>query len=170
MTQCMLTSPHKASTHRPHTHFRDSSPFTEAQRTQPSPFDHRTPPLYGRTRLYGFMGLNNDISQKFPLFSPHHRHHTHSRDASPFTEVQRTQPSPLDHMTHPLYGRTRLYCSMGLNNDSSRKFPLFSPHHRPRTHSRDASPFTEVQRTQRSPLDHRTHPFMDGSGSTALWA
>ena len=27
---------------RPHTHSRDSSTFTEAQRTQPSQFDHRT--------------------------------------------------------------------------------------------------------------------------------
>ena len=29
-------------------------------------------PLYGRTRLNGFMALINDISWKFPLFSPHH--------------------------------------------------------------------------------------------------
>ena len=42
ITQCMLTSLDQAPTHRPHTHSLDSSTFTEAQRTQPSPFDHRS--------------------------------------------------------------------------------------------------------------------------------
>ena len=50
------------------------------------------------------MGLTNKISQKLPLFSPHHRPHTLSRDSSPFTEAQRTQPSPFDHRTHTLNG------------------------------------------------------------------
>ena len=31
-----------AGLHRPHTHSRDSSTSNEEQRTQPSPFDHRS--------------------------------------------------------------------------------------------------------------------------------
>ena len=124
------------------------SPFTKVQRTQP--LDHRTHPLYGWTRLYAlWLSLFNEISWKFPLFSLHHRPHTHSQDASPFTEAQQTQPGPLEHRTHPYMDRqdsTALWLS--LINEISRKFPLFSPHHCPHTHSWDASPFTEVQRTQ----------------------
>ena len=37
--------------HLPHTHYWGSSPFIEAQPTQPSLFDHRTHTRYGRTRL-----------------------------------------------------------------------------------------------------------------------
>ena len=91
---------------RPHTHSRDTSPFTEAQRTQLGPLDHRT--IW--TRLCGFMILINEISQKFPLISPaqapHHRPHTQSQDTSPFTRAKQTQPSLLDHRTHTLYGKT----------------------------------------------------------------
>ena len=60
------------------------------------------------------MGLINKNSRKLPLFSLHHRPHTHSWDFSPFTEAQRAQPSPFDHRTHTLYGRTGLYIFMAL--------------------------------------------------------
>ena len=68
------------------------------------------------------MALINEISQKFPLFSPYHRPHTHSQAASPF----RTQTDSLDHRTHPLHGRTSSYGFMALINEISQKFPLFS--------------------------------------------
>ena len=84
ITQCTLTSPDQAPTHCPHTHSRDSYSFTEAQWTQPSPFDHRTHPLYGRTRLYVFMALWTKFLRNYHSF---HRPHTHSRDSSPFTEA-----------------------------------------------------------------------------------
>ena len=135
-----LFSPH----HRPRTHYLDTFSFTEA-RYQPSLFNHMTHTLYGRTRLYGSMALIYVFSRKFPLFSPHHRPHTHSLNAFSFTEA-RYQPSLFNHMTHPLYGRTRLYGSMALIYEFSRKFPLFSPHHRPHTHSLNAFSFTEAQR------------------------
>ena len=63
-----LFSPVQAPHHRPTTHPRDALPLTEAQQTQPGPLDLRTQPLYGWTRLYGFMALINEISQKFPLY------------------------------------------------------------------------------------------------------
>ena len=59
-----------------------------AQDTYPTWTD-KTLPLYY---------LINELSRKFPLFSPpqapHHCAHTHSREALPFTEAQRTQPGP----------------------------------------------------------------------------
>ena len=68
-------------------------------------------PLYGRTRLYDFMALINEIDRKLPLFSPaqapHHRLHTHSRNASPFTEAQRTQPGPWTTGPPPQWINTR---------------------------------------------------------------
>ena len=98
-------------------------------------------------------GLKQRYFSKIPSISPHHRLHTHSLDASPFTEVQRTQSiRPQD--TPPIWTDIR---HKGLINEISRNFPLFSPHHRPHTLSRDVSPFTEVQRTQPSPFDRRTH-------------
>ena len=92
----------------------DSSPFTEAQLTQPSPFDHRTHRLYGRTRLYVSMALLTKFLGKNLSFHRITAPHTHSWDFSPFTEAQVTQPSPFDQRTHPLYGRTGLYVSMAL--------------------------------------------------------
>ena len=86
--------------------------------------------------------LINEISRKFQLFSPHYHPHTHSWDASPFTEAQRTQPGPLHNRTHPYMDGQDF---MALIIEISRKFPLFSPHHRPPAHSRDASPFNEAQ-------------------------
>ena len=156
----LLFSPH----HCPHIHSCDASPFIEAQQTQPGPLDHRIRPLYGQTRLmymggqdYGFMALINEISWKFPLFSPHRCPHTYSLDVSPYTEAQQTQPAPLDYRIRPLYERTRLYGFMALINEISRKFPLFSTSPPP-THSWDPFPFTEAQRTQLGLLDHITHP------------
>ena len=72
-----------------------------------------TPPIgTGRTQhLYGFI---NKSSREKPLFSPHHRPHTHSWDSFPFTEAQLTQPSLFDHRTHALYGRTGFDVSMAL--------------------------------------------------------
>ena len=100
--------------YRPHTHFLDFSPFTEAQVTQPSPFDHRTHPLYGRTGLYVSMALLTKFLGKNHSF---HRitAPTHIR-GTPLLSLRHnvTQPSPFDHRIHPLYGRTGLYVSMAL--------------------------------------------------------
>ena len=49
---------------------------------------------------------------------------------------------------------------------------LFTGLHRPHTHSRGSSTFTEAQRTQPSPFDHRSQghtSYMDGQDSTSLW-
>ena len=54
----------------------------------------------------------NEISRKKTLFSPYHRPYTHSWNSFPFTEAQRTHPSPVDHRIHTLYGRTGLYVFM----------------------------------------------------------
>ena len=109
-------------------------------------------------RLYGFI---NNISREKPFFSPHHRPHTHSLDSSPFTEAQVTQPSPFDHRTHTLYGRTGLYVSMALLTKFLGKNHSF---HRPHTHYWDSSPFTEAEVTQLSPFDHRTHTLYGRTG------
>ena len=62
-----------------------------------------TPPIWMDKNLQ-LKGLINEISRKLPLFSPHHRPHTHSWNSSPFTEAQRTQPNPFDHRTYPVNG------------------------------------------------------------------
>ena len=106
ITQCMLTPPDQAPTHRPHTHSRDTSTFTGSQLTQLSLFDHRTHHLYGRTGLYVFMALLTIFLGNYHSFHRLHRPHTHSQDSCTFTEAQRTNTSPFDYRSHPQYGWT----------------------------------------------------------------
>ena len=143
MTQCMLISPDQAPTHHPQTHFRDSSPFTKAHLTQPSPFDHRTHPLYGRTGLYVSMALLTKFLGK---------NHTFNRITAP-THILGTPLLSLRYnklnTVRSTTGQTpymdgqdlRLY---GFIDRISRGKPLFSTHHRPHTHSWDSFPFTEA--------------------------
>ena len=98
-----LFSPAQAQPHCPHIQSWDASSFsfTEAQRTQPGPLDHRTHTLNG-LRLYGIVALINKLSWKFsPAQAQPYRPHTQYWDASPFTKAQRAKPSPLEHRTHP---------------------------------------------------------------------
>ena len=114
----MLTSPYQAPPHHPHTHSRDASLFTEAQQTQPGALNCRPLPLYGRTRLYGFMALINDY---FHRITVPHRHLTfHQGTTNPIRSVglQNT----------PLHGRTRLYSFMALINEISRNTASLPPH------------------------------------------
>ena len=78
-----LFSPH----HLPHTHSWDSFPFTEAQLTQPSLFDHRTHTLYGRTGLYVSMALLKKFLGK---------NHSFHRITAP-THILGTPPLSLRH-------------------------------------------------------------------------
>ena len=125
----MLTSPDQALPHRPHTQTQDASPFTKVQQTQPSPLDHSTHPLYGRTRLYGFMAFNNEISQKFLLFLQH-RCPTHIFGMPPLS-LRYNEPNPVRWTTghtHYIDGQDYGFI-MGLVNEIAQKFPLFSPLH-----------------------------------------
>ena len=148
-----LFSPHDRP---PHTHSWDSSPFTEAQLTQPSPFDHRTHPLYGRTALYVSMALLTKFIGKNHSF----HHITAPR------HILGTPPLSLrhDHRTHTLYGRTGLYVSMALLTKFLGKKHSFHHITNPHTHFLDSSPFTEAQVIQPSPFDHRTHPLYGRTG------
>ena len=153
----------------PHTHSWDSSPFTEAQRTQPSQFNHRTHPQYGRTRIYVFMALLMTFLGKKPLFSPHHRPHTHSWDSSHFTEAQKTQPSQFDHRIHPQYGRTRIYVFMALLTKFLGKKHSFHRITAP-THILGTPPLS-LRYNEPNPVCSTTGhtPYMDGQDSTSLW-
>ena len=117
----MLTSPDQAPTHRPHTHSRDASPFTEAQQTQLL-LDYRTHTLYGWTRLYGFNLRDfSEIPTIFTASPPH----THSQDAS---------PSPRYNEPNPVCSTTGAppphYSFMGLRVLAHRKYrrPRSRPH------------------------------------------
>ena len=97
ITQCMLISPDQAPTHLPHTHSWDSSPFTEAQRTQPSPFDHRTHTLYGRTGLYVFMALLTKFLGNYHSF---HRITTPTHIfGTPLLLLRHNEPNPVSLTT-----------------------------------------------------------------------
>ena len=131
--------------HRPHTYFQEPNPVRWT-----TGHTH-----YMDGQDYGFiMGLINEIAQKFPLFSPFHLHHFTSTTSPPLHIVSGRLPlhrgttnltqSVRPQYTHPIWTDKTLWL-YGLNNDISRKCPLFSPHHRPHTHCQDASPFIEVQ-------------------------
>ena len=122
----MLISPDQASSHRPHTHSRDSSPFIKAQLTLPSPLDHRTHPLYGQRGLYVSMALLTKFLGK---------NHSFHRITSP-THILGT---PLLSLRHNKLNPVRSTTGYTPNKDGqdstankiSREKPLFSPHHRP---------------------------------------
>ena len=86
---------------------------------------------------------------------------THSLGTSHLSP-KHNEPNPVRWTTgHTLIWTDKTLRLYGLNY---RKFPLFlpaqAPCHHPHTQSWDTSPFTEAQRTQPSPLDHRTHHYM----------
>ena len=86
--------------HRPHTHSGDSSTFTEAQRTQPSPFDRRTqghtPNMDGQdSKFYGFI---SEISRILPLFSPDSTFPTHILGTPPLL-LRHNEPNPVRSTT-----------------------------------------------------------------------
>ena len=99
-------------------------------------------PLYGWTRLYGFMAFlkHRDFSEIPTIFTASPPPHTfpghlsfHQGTTNPIWSVR---PQETTDKTLRL---------MVLINEISRKFQLFSPHHRPHTYSLDVSPFTEAQ-------------------------
>ena len=126
-----------------------------------------TPPIWtDRTlRLYGFI---NEISRKLPLFSPHHRSHTHSWHCSPFTEVQQTHPIPFDDRIHPQYGRTRIYVFMALLTKFLGKKHSFHRITTP-THILGTPPLS-LRHNEPNPVHSTTGhtPYMDGQDSTSL--
>ena len=83
--------------YRPHTHCRDSSTSNEAQRTQPSPFDHRSQGNTSYIDGQDSTSLWRNFFEITTLSTGLHLPHTHSRDSSTSNEAQRTQPSPFDH-------------------------------------------------------------------------
>ena len=122
------------------------------------------------------MALINEISRKFPLFSPaqapHLQPHTHS--GMPHLSLTHNKPNPVRWTTgHTPIRTDKTIMALWPYFKISRKFPLFSPaqapHLQPPHTFWDASPFTDAQRTQPGPLDHRTHPYMDGQDYMALW-
>ena len=110
-----------------------------------------TPPIWmdKALSLYGFI---NKISLFTNSTAP-----THILDTPPLLLRHNTQPSLFDHRAHLLYGWYVFMALLTIFHGNYHSFHQLHRFHRPHTHSRDSSILTEVQRTQPSQFDHRTH-------------